>query len=721
MTTAQMKLTAFRVTNYRSVKDSGWIDTAEITSLIGTNESGKTNLLMPLWKLNPAKEGEIKLLSDAPRKDYNAYRQMENKPVFIQARFALSDSLASSIATKTGKTADDVRLVEVSRDFDGNYGVHFPNAQADSSIEAAELRKVFEAAAKDIEAATASGKGDEALKADLLKRLKEAGAALDDFEGSVGKEGITKLQSFVDAAAIKAAPQRSTIAPRFGQVIDILSEFAARFTKPGPDDNDEVHTLVTDNLPVFVYYSTYGNLDSEIYLPHEIANLKRTDLTGKSEARARTLRVLFEFVRLSPQEVLELGKDWNDQQEKPTDAQVQALNDKKKERSVLLQSAGTELTTKFREWWKQGEYRIRFEADGNHFRIWVSDDKRPEEIELEGRSTGLQWFLSFYLIFLVESKAAHNGAILLLDEPGLSLHPLAQKDLALFFESLSGSNQLLYTTHSPFLVDADHLDRVRAVFVDAVGNTAVSTNLRAGATAAESKSIYPVHAALGLSVSDTLFQGCRPVVVEGQSDQLYLSAMKNVLVASGRIKPQREIVFIPTSGAKAIKTVAAILGGKDNDLPFVVCDGDGAGLALAKTLKAEMYADVVGRVVTATDVCRVKDAEVEDLFPASFLAPIIDRYLKGPADESFTAASGGGAIIPQAKAYAAKHNIALSEGWKVEVAKLAKSKLPTTIATDAVWKPVLEIWQTLFERLMGTGSPIVEAKPTAAVPATHYS
>lgn len=717
MTTAHMQLTAFRVTNYRSVKDSGWIDAADITSLIGTNESGKTNLLMPLWKLNPAKEGEIKLLSDAPRKDYNAYRQMEDKPEFIHARFALSDSLASAIAGKTSKSIDDVRTVEVCRDFDGRYGVHFPNAQADNSVEAPEIRKVLDGAAADIESATASGKGDEAMKPDLLKRLKDAGATLNTFEGRVGKDGIAGLQTLIDAAAIKAAPQRSTIAPRFGQVIDILAEYAARFTKPGPDDNDEVHKLVTDNLPVFVYYSTYGNLDSEIYLPHEIANLKRTDLTGKSEARARTLRVLFEFVRLSPQEVLELGKDWNDQQGKPTDAQVQALNEKKKERSVLLQSAGTELTTKFREWWKQGEYRIRFEADGNHFRIWVSDDKRPEEIELEGRSTGLQWFLSFYLIFLVESKAAHNGAILLLDEPGLSLHPLAQKDLALFFESLAGSNQLLYTTHSPFLVDADHLDRVRAVFVDATGNTAVSTNLRAGATAAESKSIYPVHAALGLSVSDTLFQGCRPVVVEGQSDQLYLSAMKNVLVSSGRIKPSREIVFIPTSGAKAIKTVAAILGGKDNDLPFVLCDGDAAGVTLAKTLKAEMYADVAGRVVVATDVSPVKDAEVEDLFPPSFLGPIIDRYLKGPADEPFAAVHGGGAIIPQVKAYAAKHNIALSEGWKVEVAKLAKGKLPATIATEVDWKPVLDAWQALFERLMGTGVSIIEQKPSVAVQA----
>jgi len=128
------------------------------------------------------------------------------------------------------------------------------------------------------------------------------------------------------------------------------------------------------------------------------------------------------------------------------------LQIRKKERDVLLQSASTELTQRFRDWWRQGEYRFRFQADGDHFRIWVSDDKRPEDIELEGRSTGLQWFLSFYLIFLVESADTHSGAILLLDEPGLSLHPLAQKDLSLFFENLAKTSQLLYTTHSPFMV-----------------------------------------------------------------------------------------------------------------------------------------------------------------------------------------------------------------------------------------------------------------------------
>ena len=100
-----------------------------------------------------------------------------------------------------------------------------------------------------------------------------------------------------------------------------------------------------------------------------------------------------------------------------------------------MQSASGDLTKKFKDWWKQGEYKFRFEADGDYFRIWVSDEKRLDEVGLELRSTGLQWFISFYLIFLVESQNNHKNSVLLLDEAGLTLHPLAQKDLYKFFDN----------------------------------------------------------------------------------------------------------------------------------------------------------------------------------------------------------------------------------------------------------------------------------------------
>jgi predicted ATP-dependent endonuclease of OLD family len=412
------------------------------------------------------------------------------------------------------------------------------------------------------------------------------------------------------------------------------------------------------------------------------------------------LKVLFEFVRLKPQEILELGRDVvapNNRQ--PTDAEITEIAKKKKERDVLLQSASTELTTKFRDWWKQGEYRFRFQADGDHFRIWVSDDLRPEDIELEGRSTGLQWFLSFYLIFLVESQDAHQGAILLLDEPGLSLHPLAQRDLSEFFDSLSQNNQILYTTHSPFLVDPNHLDRVKAVYVHDDGTTGVSSDLRAGEKEpAQTKSIYPVHAALGLSVSDILLTGAQSVIVEGISDQFYLSAAKILLISAGRLMPSRELVFVPAGGVRGVKAVAGVLAGKDEQLPVVLLDGDTAGQKMATDLRNSLYAASKHRVLELNAIADVTTAEIEDVMPRDVMVQVLDRYLRGPDDDFSESHDASKALIPQVEDYAKRHNIVLTGGWKVEVARLVKSRLLKGGA-QKLEDAVLDRWTKLFNAL----------------------
>ena len=84
------------------------------------------------------------------------------------------------------------------------------------------------------------------------------------------------------------------------------------------------------------------------------------------------------------------------------------------------------MTDRFSNWWEQRRHRFRYDFQGEYFRIWVSDDLDPSDIELDQRSMGLQYFFSFYLVFLVESEGAHENCILLLDEPGLHLHGTAQ-------------------------------------------------------------------------------------------------------------------------------------------------------------------------------------------------------------------------------------------------------------------------------------------------------
>src|SRR6266446_744135 len=120
-----MRLTRFKATNFRSVTDSEWIETERVTALIGVNESGKTNLLLPLWKLNPAREGEIKPTSDYPKDNYAAVRADPGDFDFITAEFDVSD-LEDKLAAMTGVDRQFVDIVHVTRNFAGEYSVSFP-------------------------------------------------------------------------------------------------------------------------------------------------------------------------------------------------------------------------------------------------------------------------------------------------------------------------------------------------------------------------------------------------------------------------------------------------------------------------------------------------------------------------------------------------------------------------------------------------------------------
>ena len=359
-----MTLKRFRVTNFRSIDDSDWIETDDVTALIGTNEAGKTNILLPLWKLNPAKEGDIIPTADYPRKHYSALRNQKPKPVFIRAVFEVDDELAAKLAGETAIPVDDIRTVEVTKNFDNKFHVDFPDVRSVTSVAKSSVLTVLQKGARDLAAMTAL-KTEEKLKERLDSSLRRATdlVTADD----LGSEELASVLAILDKVKTDSAPKTSTVIPRFKQVTEQIRTQHDEISRGHPRDVDAVTNMVVENLPKFVYYSTYGNLDSEIYLPHVIQNMARNDLGAREQAKARTLKVLFEFVKLKPEEILELGQEGSGRQ--PTEEEIASIAEKKKQRSILLQSASTLLTTRFRDWWKQGEYRFRFEADGNHFRI----------------------------------------------------------------------------------------------------------------------------------------------------------------------------------------------------------------------------------------------------------------------------------------------------------------------------------------------------------------
>lgn len=692
-----MKLIQFRVTDFRSVKDSGWIDVGAVTSLIGTNESGKTNLLLPLWKLNPAQDGEIDPIADYPRSRYAEIKDADEKPVFIRARFQVPEDLANQIARDVGAKTGELNIVEVSRDFEGEYWVEFPNLTSARCQTPAWTSGTLSWARQELGKLVAADEDQRMLKTRVDGAIAEALSKVP--KGDHGADELLEICSAI-TSAITTEELATAIGKPASNAVTRLKARAANLSREPGEVNGVVETI-RKGMPRFTYYSNYGNLDSEILLPRVIEDMKRTNLGPKEQARTRTLKVLFDFVQLSPEEIMELGVDPGANYSQYTSEQLEEIAANKTEREILLKSASSRLTREFRDWWKQGEYVFDLQADGSFFKVWVSDSKRPEPVELEGRSTGLQWFLSFFLIFLVERKESHSNAVILLDEPGHSLHPLGQRDLFRFFGNLAETNQIVYTTHSPFLVNPDHLDFVRAVFVGDDGATCVSADLRAGTNPKQTtNSIYPVHAALGLSVSETLLEGCQPILVEGVSDQVYLSALKTLLIRKKKLAPKRELVFIPCGGAKGASTVAAIVMGKEQELPFVLLDSDTIGVSTAKALKSGLYASNPERVLLIGDIIDMARAEIEDVLPQEMVANVVTRLLPRTDSEDFDQIVEAGApILPQVEAYAEENEIKLPLSWKVQVATLVKQRL--FLKADEFLKndDLVERWSLIFKAL----------------------
>ena len=565
--------------------------------------------------------------------------------------------------------------VIVSRDFDGKFFYEYPDYKNEDSYSNEDLRKSIESCASEIVKM-------QNIPADEKERYNEVLQALQQSVNNINETGdvIENLKTVIAGLTITKLPDEiSSFIDKYLEMKKCLTEKVDELIRKNIHENNQVSDYINKNMPKYVYYSNYGNLDSEIYLPVVIQNMARNNLGEKEAAKARTLKTLFSFVKLDPDEIFRLGKESPNGQELTPD-QIAETSKKKEEREILLSSAASSFTRDFNEWWKQGDYIFKFRADGDFFKIWVSDSVRPEEIELESRSSGLQWFFSFYLVFLVESEHDHKNAILLLDEPGLTLHPLAQKDLFNFFESLSQKNSILYTTHSPFMVDANHLERVRSVYMDQHGKTKVSSDLRASEATkgkSQTKSLYPVHAALGLTVSDTLLINCEPIIVEGESDQIYLSALKNLLISKQKIFPLKELVFIPSGGVKGIRTVAAIVSGREDILPYVLLDGDKPGKSTAEELKKTLYSECQNKIIDISKFTDIENGEIEDIFPVDKIANIISRSISRPEDvenDFIDVVKTNVPICDQVQAYAQKNGINLGI-WKVKIALLAKKEI----------------------------------------------
>ena len=277
------------------------------------------------------------------------------------------------------------------------------------------------------------------------------------------------------------------------------------------------------------------------------------------------------------------------------------------------------MTTKFADWWLQRDHRFNYKFNGDYFQIWVADDLDPTDVELEERSQGMRYFFSFYLLFLVEAEDQHRNCILLLDEPGLHLHPTAQEKLIEFLNKVSRSNQIFYSTHSPFMIDGSRLERARAVF-----ETERGTEVSADVWPRDRDTHFPLQAALGYSVCQTLFVSKKQALVEGQTDFMLQSALNLRLRAANKTSLARDIVMLPMGGTTNLAPLASMLAGHSIELAFLL-DADAAADSALKKLR-KTIADVDSRIIKTSEVLAGRKAEeLEELIPEDYYLDAVER------------------------------------------------------------------------------------------------
>ena len=277
----------------------------------------------------------------------------------------------------------------------------------------------------------------------------------------------------------------------------------------------------------------------------------------------------------------------------------------------------------FKYWTTNQNLRIQFDIDkiekkdasNNHhivdhvLDIRVSNLRSMVSLPLANRSKGFNWFFSFLVWFKKIQEDQSSPYILLLDEPGLNLHAMAQHDLLRFIEDLANEYQIIYTTHSPFMIESDKLQRVRTVLEKQDG-----THVSDCVQEKDPNTIFPLQAALGYTIAQNLFVSEKNLLVEGIADLVYLNLLSNTLADMGRESLKNDITIVPVGGADKIATFISLLRG--NDLS-IVCLLDTFTDQSAKARLDNLIAQNIikeKRIIFYHDVLNVKFADVEDLF-----------------------------------------------------------------------------------------------------------
>jgi hypothetical protein len=575
---ANMKLKEFRVREFRSIWDSGPIKVDnQTTCLVGKNEAGKTALLTALYRTNPIIPADTKfdLTYDYPKREVEDYRFAvesgeRDEVVVAECLFELE--------------ADDIKAVSSvfgAKVLKGNTFEHLTYYGKDNSRFGLEV---------DDAAARAHLTDNPALPDELKNALK----------------GTADGKDF--AAALEAAEPTETVATLKALVAKIQAKELADYV---------FNSLIWPRVPKFLYFDEYYQMKGQANLDALI--VRQTD--KQLEESDYPLIGLINLARLNlPQ--LVAAKNTTELKNK-------------------LEGAGNHLTGRIVNYWSQNQHiQMRFDVRDaksedppgmqEGVNVWgeVYDTVHWAHTPLGTRSRGFVWFFSF-LAWYEDIKRQKQNVTLLLDEPGLSLHGRAQGDLLKYFDAELAAHQLLYTTHSPFMIDPKKFERVRIVqdlgidakepLPKAEDGTKVVTNV----FDASDDSLFPLQGALGYEIQQTLFIGPNSLVVEGAADLLYLWAVSAQLEREGGVGLSEKWVITPVGGSGKVPTFVALLAPQRGMNVATLLDIQDSDKALIEDLYKKKLLNKK-QVSTYANFVGTKEADVEDMFERDFYVDLVN-------------------------------------------------------------------------------------------------
>lgn len=508
-----------QVWKYKSIEDSEPVELSpHVTVLVGKNESGKTAFLEALHKAKPLGTAKYNFIADYPRKDLIRYRpqhEAKNYQKVVELTFRIEKELADKI----------------NKEVFGGTEIIVPGATFTRATTIGNTNTIgFHI-------------NEQVALAALQKPLGDLEHKDEVFDGATSLANVlTKIEELELPADSKLAA--------------FAAQWRGRAIKPEGWNliNGYIwQTYLSPELPNFLYFDDYKLLEGKINLPTLQQRTNANQLTAADE----TARGLLELAGTTLQELM--GEEGYESAK------------------AKLEAIGLNITQKIFEFWKQNqdldvEFDLKSDAkdtppfnNGMNLYIRIKNRRHGVTVPFDQRSKGFIWFFSFLVWFdAVQSRAdTEDALILLLDEPGLNLHALAQADFLAYIHELARLHQIIYTTHSPFMVDSAHLEEVRVVEDRIKEGTKVTGEL-AGSS---DESLFPLQAALGYSIAQNLFIAKKNVLIEGPADLILLQHLTALLEAEGKATLGGAIL-VPVGGLDKLATFVALLG--SNKLKLVV-------------------------------------------------------------------------------------------------------------------------------------------------------